>query len=262
MNSIDSATTTAAITQPIIERRRDRWRTLERYNRRRLEVFSAAARTFNRKGYQLATLDDVAHELGVTKPALYHYAHSKDELLFECCHAAFAATRAAIDRSNNYTSGLERLGCFFRCYGEIVREDFGRCLASVEPQDFAAETRSRVLAEHAQLRGSVRAMIVDGINDGSIRCCDDRALTEAMLDAFNGLARCFDSKGPNPLRGVIEQYLSIFLTGISAISGRDSERLTAQAQERTGASLSVQRERRFEPPTRRDEPLFVIRLRG
>lgn len=244
------------------ERRRVGWRTRERYNRRRLEVLKAAARTFNTKGYQLATLDDVAHELGVTKPALYHYARSKDELLFECCHTAFSATRAAFDRSNNHTSGLERLGRFFRCYGEIVCEDFGRCLTSVVPQDFAVETRSRVLAEHAKLRDGVRAMIVGGIDDGSIRCCDDHALTVAMLDAFNGLARWHDSKGPTPLRAAIDQYLSVFLTGITAISCRDSGCLTGRAQGRTGASLRVEQIPRFKPPTRRDEPLFVIRLRG
>ncbi|MGA2953481.1 MAG: hypothetical protein ABSD80_14730 [Caulobacteraceae bacterium] len=36
-----------------------------RYEQRRMEVLRAAARTFNRRGFHIATLDDVADELGV-----------------------------------------------------------------------------------------------------------------------------------------------------------------------------------------------------
>jgi AcrR family transcriptional regulator len=44
-------------------------------------IIDAAVRIFHEKGYQAATLDDVARELGVTKAALYHYVSSKENLL-------------------------------------------------------------------------------------------------------------------------------------------------------------------------------------
>ena len=37
-----------------------------------------------------------------------------------------------------------------------------------------------------------------------------------MFDAFNGLAKWFNPKGPTSLAKMVEQYLDIFLNGISS----------------------------------------------
>lgn len=44
-------------------------------------VLEAAARVFQQKGYELATLDDIAAEAGVSKPTIYRYAKSKQWML-------------------------------------------------------------------------------------------------------------------------------------------------------------------------------------
>lgn len=188
----------------------------EKFDQRRIEVLQAAARTFNSKGFHLATLEDVADELGVTKPALYYYARSKDELLFACGQLALDAVRSALEQTDKDARGLDRLTHFFRLYGEAICQDFGRCLVFTRPQDFAPTTRAKNTAGRRTLNNAIRAMIKDGIKDGSIRRCDERALAMAMFDAFNGLARWYDPKGPMTLSAVIDQYLSIFLQGIEA----------------------------------------------
>ncbi len=191
--------------------------TSEKYRQRQLEVFRAAARTFNKLGFHIATLDDVADELGVTKPALYYYAKSKDELLFACGQMALDALDAALDGSDQpELDGLGRLCRFFRLYGKIICEDFGRCLVLTEARDLAPKTRKGNIAGRRALNISVREIIAGGIADGSIRPCDERAVGIALFDAFNGLARWFDPKGPTPLSAIIEQYLTVFLNGIAA----------------------------------------------
>src|ERR1700744_1040921 len=82
----------------------------ERYEQRRLEVLRAAARTFNVRGFPVPTLDGVAEELGVTKPAIYYYARSKDELLSACGQMALEVLEAALDNSATPDLGpVERL---------------------------------------------------------------------------------------------------------------------------------------------------------
>ena len=188
----------------------------ERFDRRRFEVLQAAARTFNAKGFHLATLDDVADELGVTKPALYYYADSKDELLSACGQLALDALKGALDRTDKDASGRDRLRHFFRLYGEVICQDFGRCLVFTQPRDLAPKSRLKTIAGRRALNNAIRAMIVDGVKDGSLRPCDDRALAMAMFDAFNGLARWYDASGPIRLSSVVEQYLAIFLCGVQA----------------------------------------------
>jgi AcrR family transcriptional regulator len=47
---------------------------------RKDEVIRVAARLFAAKGYHATTLDEIAEELGVTKPALYYYVASKGDI--------------------------------------------------------------------------------------------------------------------------------------------------------------------------------------
>src|SRR5262249_61428077 len=46
-------------------------------------VIRAAAREFNRKGYHNTSLDDIAARLQVTKPTVYYYVTSKEQLLLD-----------------------------------------------------------------------------------------------------------------------------------------------------------------------------------
>lgn len=53
----------------------------------RKAIVEAAATVFAQKGYNDATMDDIAKELGVSKGAVYQYFSSKDELFQELCGA-------------------------------------------------------------------------------------------------------------------------------------------------------------------------------
>src|SRR5919199_85562 len=49
--------------------------------KRRAEILSAAARVFARKGFERATIADVAGEAGVAEGSIYNYFRSKNDLL-------------------------------------------------------------------------------------------------------------------------------------------------------------------------------------
>jgi hypothetical protein len=67
-------------------------------------------------------------------------------------------------------------------------------------------------AQRKTLKGGTKR---DGVRDGSIRPLDERALSMAMFDAFNGLARWYDKRGAMSLAAIVEQHLSVFLYGIA-----------------------------------------------
>jgi AcrR family transcriptional regulator len=187
-----------------------------KYEQRRLEVLRAAARTFNRLGFHIATLDDVAQELGVTKPALYYYAESKDELLSACGQLAIESLERALEESAELElNAVERLSRFFVLYAEIICGDFGRCLALTEPRDLAPRSRKASIAGRRSLNLAVRELIKDGMREGSIRPLNERALSIAMFDTFNGLARWFNRRGASPLTAIVDQHLAVFLDGVT-----------------------------------------------
>src|ERR1700758_2910286 len=51
---------------------------------KRMAVLLTAAEMFLVRGSHRVTMNDIAEHLNITKPALYNYFSSKDEILFEC----------------------------------------------------------------------------------------------------------------------------------------------------------------------------------
>jgi AcrR family transcriptional regulator len=49
--------------------------------RKLLDIVKAASEVFREHGFEAGTLEDVADRLGISRPALYHYIDSKQELL-------------------------------------------------------------------------------------------------------------------------------------------------------------------------------------
>jgi len=60
-----------------LERKRLRWEENKAF------ILEAAERIFSRKGYNLATMDDIAEEAQFSKATLYRYFNSKRDILFE-----------------------------------------------------------------------------------------------------------------------------------------------------------------------------------
>jgi AcrR family transcriptional regulator len=48
---------------------------------RRREVLTTAAETFSKRGFRAASMHEIATAIGLSKPTLYHYFRSKEELL-------------------------------------------------------------------------------------------------------------------------------------------------------------------------------------
>lgn len=68
---------------------------------REQQMLDAAVQTFARRGYRNASMDDIAEQAGVSKPLVYLYLNSKDELFAACIRreadSLVAAIRAAVE---------------------------------------------------------------------------------------------------------------------------------------------------------------------
>ena len=63
---------------------------------KRNAVLQTAAQLFNERGFHATSLDDIAERLNVTKPTLYYYVESKDQILLECVRTALDLMRSGI----------------------------------------------------------------------------------------------------------------------------------------------------------------------
>lgn len=64
---------------------------------RRDEILEAAIQCFADRGYEGATLQDIADQIGLTHPALYYYYKSKEVLLFQSAEKILIDLMAALN---------------------------------------------------------------------------------------------------------------------------------------------------------------------
>jgi AcrR family transcriptional regulator len=78
---------------------------------RRADILQAATRLFASRGYHAATLQDIADELALTRPAFYYYFKSKQQILEAICREAIDAADAALEEvlQREFRSLKERL---------------------------------------------------------------------------------------------------------------------------------------------------------
>lgn len=57
---------------------------------RQAEIALAAVKLFEEKGYHATSVQDIADEVGLQKGSLYHYIHSKEDLLHQIAHQAIS----------------------------------------------------------------------------------------------------------------------------------------------------------------------------
>jgi AcrR family transcriptional regulator len=202
------------------ERRQSPWarpdeRQRERKSKREA-VLLTAAELFNRNGVTATSIEDVADALGVTKPTIYHYFATKDEILFECVRRGVDAIRdAALEANAQGGSGMERLQAHMRGYARVMTSDFGMCVTRTADHELSADSRARFRALKRETDTTIRAVIEDGIRDGSIVAGDVRLMTFTLAGALNWIARWYDPVGPMTPDEIAEGCVRILVDGLA-----------------------------------------------
>ena len=155
-------------------------------------VIRAAARAFNERGYHNTSLDDIANALGVTKPTIYYYVESKEQLLFACFRAGLEPIRTALDAAESSgDSGRERLRSVIADYARAIASEYGWCMVRAEHQDLGPDLSGQVKALKSEIDQGIRRLLRAGIEDGSIEPCDQRIAAFAIAGALNWIAHWY-----------------------------------------------------------------------
>ncbi|MGH8209815.1 MAG: TetR/AcrR family transcriptional regulator [Steroidobacteraceae bacterium] len=182
---------------------------------KRAAVIRAAAHAFNRKGYHNTSLDDIAAALDVTKPTVYYYVTSKEQLLFECFVAGVEQIRAAFREVKQLkVSARERLNAVLRHYGEAVASEFGWCMVRAEEQDLPPAMSDHIKALKSEIDQGIRRLIREGIQDESIHPCDPKMTAFALAGALNWIAHWYRENRSMTGAEIADCFVTLFQSGL------------------------------------------------
>jgi len=178
-------------------------------------VIRAAAREFNRKGYHNTSLDDIAGALEVTKPTVYYYVTSKEQLLFECFVAGVEQIRAAFRAARRLAvPARERLNAVLRHYGEAVASEFGWCMVRAEDQDLSPAMSRHIKSLKSEIDQGIRRLIREGVQDGSIEPCDPKMTAFALAGALNWIAHWYREDQSLTGAQIAAAFVTVFEGGL------------------------------------------------
>ncbi|MCC6144071.1 MAG: TetR family transcriptional regulator [Candidatus Hydrogenedentes bacterium] len=187
----------------------------EQFALKRLAILSTAARLFNEKSYHLTSLDQLARELNVTKPSLYHYVESKDDILLQILSEGMQQIDPAIDGAiRDGRTGLEKLHLFVCNYVPVMTSEFGKCLVMSGLEPLQPASREKLLPAYRRIDRGVRTMITEGIQDGSIGPCDPRMVAFTIFGALHAIPAWYRSDGELTPEEIAEMQWTVFACGL------------------------------------------------
>lgn len=182
---------------------------------KREAVIRAAARAFNERGYHHTSLDDIAADLGVTKPTVYYYVSSKEQLLFECFLAGLTPIREALREAEQRDgSARQRLAAVIRGYATAIGSEYGWCMVRAHDQDLGPEMRRQINALKSEIDQGIRRLLRAGMDDGSVGTCDPKIAAFALAGALNWIAHWYRADQALSPAEVAEAFVTFFERGL------------------------------------------------
>lgn len=183
---------------------------------KREAVLRAAVRMFNAHGFHATSLDDVAASLGISKPTIYHYLGNKEQVLIECVTRGLEPLRSAAEQARAQAgSGLERLRRFLIDYARTNMDDFGRCMVRTGDELLSPASAASIRARKREIDATLRALIAEGIADGSIAPVDVKMSAFALAGALNWPARWHDPAGPDSPETIATELVDMLIGGLA-----------------------------------------------
>ncbi|MBE3561528.1 MAG: TetR family transcriptional regulator [Ktedonobacteraceae bacterium] len=186
-----------------------------RMNRRRREVLEVAARLFAQVGYEATTLEMIAAELGLSKPGLYYYIKSKEDVLVQIhediLHNIIEGVQSSITPQMPPDERLWRL---------IVAHVVSHCSHPARRAlllfrgHLDSERAQDVVALRDRYQKFVEAILQEGIAQGVFRVTSAKLAAFALLGALNWIPNWYSPAGPLSLEEIGEYFANILVSGL------------------------------------------------
>jgi AcrR family transcriptional regulator len=193
----------------------------ELHRLKRQVVLEVAAKTIRRQGYSQTTLTDIADALHVSKPALYYYFKSKDQIMFEIQHLAIdmLMNPDPSDPESPFSPDLavaDRLGRFVRRYVRMITSDYGACLILTSRQALEADSRRRLVGALRPINQLMEDIVRDGIREGSFVPADVALTTAFVFGSLNWIPVWHHAEGDKAIRELAEVVVTHITRALGA----------------------------------------------
>ncbi len=183
---------------------------------RKEQIISIAASLFRQKGYEAASMRNIAKVLGIEAASLYSHIKSKDELLETICFRKADELLKAIDEVNDlYFNAEEKLKMAITNHVKIVTGDLDASSVFLKEWRRLPEKK---LGEFIKLRNKYEEgfmhILINGENENVFVAPDKKFAVLTILSAVNWITEWYSPKGHMTPDEIAEHLTGFILTGL------------------------------------------------
>lgn len=165
---------------------------------RHQQIVEGAVEVFHQKGYDRASVKDVAAEVGMLKGSLYHYIDSKEDLLFAALDQFHRSALRSLERWRSLGDApLAKIRAVVHGHvAQIARHPARAAVFHHEFRALSPDRRAAISAARDGYERAVRQLILEGQRGGEV-CPDVDAKVEslALLGMLNSVYRWYQPGG-------------------------------------------------------------------
>nr|WP_284710973.1 TetR/AcrR family transcriptional regulator [Brevibacterium sp. XM4083] len=191
----------------------------------RNNILRSARDTFATKGFDGASIRDIAQAAGLSLSALYYYFPSKQEALYELVHAAYTwyieHSRAVIAEVDD--DPVDQLAVSVRYLSRYRMANVSVSTVLLrDTERLGGENAARIKTLQREARDILGDIIQAGIDSGAFRVSHAQLATRAILSICNSLSIWFRPGGELD-SDQIEREFTLYALRIVGIDADDAE---------------------------------------
>lgn len=182
-----------------------------------VQILTEAARIFARKGYEGASMRDIAEACSISKSLLYHHFRSKEEIY---SRVAVGATKElyqfVVEHVPAEATPSEKIRAFMVATAEYFRRHRWAWIASTTAfwNDPERHRQKERLTRRDRYEKYLRELIQQAIDAGEIRDVDVAMTGRMILSTLNWMHRWYNPSMPMKPEQIADIYFDLVFNGL------------------------------------------------
>jgi TetR/AcrR family transcriptional regulator, cholesterol catabolism regulator len=184
------------------------------------EIVDTASAVFADKGYEAATVQDIAARVGLLKGSLYYYIESKEDLLFAVLERAYAHTitwAREQDAPHRGSDAATRLCNFIAGWMENLDRESASMKLDREIRYLSPEHTAAIAELAAEIESVLAAILAKGVAEGTFAGDTDVSVAvNTILPLLNSTSAWYQPTGRLSWTEITSWCQSFILRGLGA----------------------------------------------
>ncbi len=181
------------------------------------ELLKNAIQLFSRGGFRETSLQEIADELGITRPLFYYYFESKEDLLWRIiCHLGDTLLEQARPIAVMDETPTRRLSLLFKQHVEILLENVDAFrIYFAERHQLSGKRDLRLRRGERLYHDLITEVITEGQRLGEIGAGDAHLAARLAMGTANSLLRWYTPAGAIPAEELVSATVEFVMAGLA-----------------------------------------------